>query len=126
MSKGAMGARVRREVVVPETAIYSALAAIAAAIEEPYCILGKDELHGLVNAHGRLMRAIGSADQVDYCFRDGAVFSGRGGAWIKCGLLTENPLALDTGEGDSSNDVVISHANRLSSKAGIADESGTA
>lgn len=77
----------RRETVVPDNAIYAALAAMAAVIEETHCSVGEDELKGLVAAHNRLYRAITPGDEPDYRYQGGAVFSRRGGAEIKRGFV---------------------------------------
>jgi hypothetical protein len=71
----------RRERVVPDNAIYAALGAMAAVIEEPYCCVGRDELKGLVEAHARLSSVMGL--ERDYGMRNGAAIARRGGVVVK-------------------------------------------
>jgi hypothetical protein len=82
MKKSQSGAQTRRETVLPDNAIYAAMGAMAAVIEEPHCAVGADELRQLVHAHNRLYRAIGCGEP-DYRYRDGAVFARHGGSEIK-------------------------------------------
>lgn len=65
----------REQVRVPNQTVYAALGAMAAAIEEPYCLLGPGELRGLVDAHRRLCAAIGL--DVDYRWFGGEVVAAR-------------------------------------------------
>lgn len=66
----------RRETVVSDQTIYAALGVMAAVIEEPYCLVGQDELRELVLVHGRLSRAVFREKKVDYSWRDGCAVSG--------------------------------------------------
>jgi hypothetical protein len=75
MSTGKVGPQGRRETVVPDNALYAALTAMAAVIEEPHCYVGADELRGLVRAHARLSRAL--ALSPDYVFVEGRACASR-------------------------------------------------
>ena len=75
------GSQVRRETVVPDNAVYAALAAMAAVIEEPWCVVGVDELRGLVSSHSRLASALGVS--ADYRFSHGRAFSVLNGTLVK-------------------------------------------
>lgn len=54
---------------VPENAVFAALGAMAAVIEEAHCFVGSDELRKLVSSHGRLSDAVGF--KRDYRYIDG-------------------------------------------------------
>ena len=84
-----------RTIEVPETALYKALGAMAAAIEEPWCVLGVRELQALVEAHGALERALGC--KPDYVLRDGWVCPASArdrAAVIKRGVNSKRMLSL--------------------------------
>lgn len=63
------------KIMVSEQSVLSAMSVMAAVIEESYCVVGSDELHELVLAHGRLSRAFFSRKEGDYLWRDGCVVS---------------------------------------------------
>lgn len=76
MSKS-VGVQKRRETVLPDNAVYAALGAMAAVIEEPCCLVGAEELRGLVASHGRLSEAAGF--RREYRYHDGVAFNQHGG-----------------------------------------------
>lgn len=75
------GPRPRRETVVSDAALHTALAAIAGVIEESHCVVGAKELEGLVLAHTRLYGAFGW--KPDYALRDGVAVNAASGAVLK-------------------------------------------
>jgi hypothetical protein len=60
-----------RTVPVGESALYAALSAIAAVIEEPHCLCGAEEYEMLCRAHAGLRRAVG--DEPEYRYEHGGV-----------------------------------------------------
>ena len=97
MPKGVTGAQDRRQMLVSDRAVFSAMAALAAVIEEPYCILGVDELRGVVLAFNALDRASG-AEAAEYVFRDGCVMSKHTGEVLKAGINKSVAAASTAGE----------------------------
>lgn len=79
--------------LVDDSTLCSVLAGIAAVIEEPYCIVGQDELKQLVHAHNAISRAFGGLLTPDYAFKNGLAVSAHNGRLIKQPVSSpENPL----------------------------------
>lgn len=59
---------------VGDRAMIAAMSAMAAVIEEPYCIVPDKELRGLVRAFRLCHLAYFGEGRPDYCYRNGGVF----------------------------------------------------
>ena len=100
MAKGATGAQERRQTVVSDRVLYSAMAALAAVIEEPHCILGVEELRGAVLAFNALDRSVGPG-AVEYVFRDGCAVAKISGQVLKAGI--NKSVLEESTAGESKN-----------------------
>lgn len=79
---------------VPDAVLYHVLGTIAAVIEEPYCMLGSDELQGLVRSHRALLRSLGDFDP-DYAVKGRKAFNARArGQVVKTAMTAEACRAL--------------------------------
>jgi hypothetical protein len=85
MPKGVTGAQDRRQTVVSDRVLFATMGTLAALIEEPYCILGAEELRGVVLAFNALDRALGS-EKLEYVFRDGCAVIRSSGEVLKSGI----------------------------------------
>jgi hypothetical protein len=83
-----------------ERAALAAMGALAAVIEEPYCILGAVELRAVVLAYNGLDRASGT-EKPDYVFRGGCAVIRSSGEVLKEGI-NKSVLAESTA-GESKN-----------------------
>jgi hypothetical protein len=71
--------------MMPDNVAHAAMVALAAVIEEPFCLLGHDELKQAVHAFSMLSRVMsgeGAAHRSDYAFVDGAAVSGADHSYV--------------------------------------------
>ena len=100
MPKGVTGAQERRQTVVSDRVLFATMGTLAALIEEPYCILGAEELRGVVLAFNALDRALG-AEKLEYVFREGCAVIRSSGEVLKAGI--NKSVLEESTAGESKN-----------------------